>query len=116
MLLDLLGGAVPEEDALECGECEVEDDGDDRHEHGAAEYLHEVALGEAVEDVPAEPPKETYAAMVAVATTWMSASRSPVMIRGSARGSSTWKRTWCQRIPWPRAASRTSGSTAVIPA
>ncbi len=106
--------AVSEKESLEGGQAQVQHDGDDSHKHRPAQHLHEIPLGEPVEDVPAQPPKDTYAAMVAVATTWMRARRRPVMIRGSARGNSTWNSTWWPRMPWPRAASFTSGSTAVM--
>lgn len=43
-----------EEDAVQGGERQVEYDGDDRDEDGTTEHLDEIALGEAVEDVPAE--------------------------------------------------------------
>src|SRR5205809_4594281 len=52
-----LGSAVAEEEALEAAQQQVEEYGDHGDQHRAAEHLHEVALGEAVEDVPAEAPE-----------------------------------------------------------
>ncbi|MDQ0746418.1 hypothetical protein QF034_000649 [Streptomyces africanus] len=49
-----LGSAVSEEEALEGAQQQIEYDGHGGDQHRPAEHLHEVALGQAVEDVTAE--------------------------------------------------------------
>ncbi len=62
------------------------------------------------------PPRATYAAMVAVEITCSVELRMPPMISGRALGSSTPSSTSRPRIPMPRAASTTAGSTLRTPA
>ena len=61
------------------------------------------------------PPHPVYAASVAVATTAIAAVRIPAHTSGSAIGASTPRRSCRPDMPMPRAASRTSGSTATMP-
>ena len=61
------------------------------------------------------PGPATSAAIVAVAHSCTSASRTPVRTTGIASGSSTVRNTLLPRIPMPRAASTTSRSTSVMP-
>src|SRR6266700_822676 len=63
-----------------------------------------------VMNVP-RPPLATRAPSVAVAMIWTEAVRMPAMITGPASGSSTWRSTSRCRMPIPRAASTTAGST-----
>ena len=58
------------------------------------------------------PGPATSAAMVAVAHTCTSASRMPLVISGSASGSSTRKNFWAPVIPMPSAACFTSAGTS----
>jgi hypothetical protein len=62
------------------------------------------------------PPSATYAAIVAVEITCSTELRIPPMISGRAFGSSTPSSTSRPRIPIPRAASTTAGSTLRTPA
>ena len=56
------------------------------------------------------------AAIVAVATIWRAAERSPENTRGIAHGSSTRSSTVGPVMPIPLAASRAAGSTLSTPA
>ena len=62
------------------------------------------------------PPRPTYAAMVAVAHTCSVALRRPLMISGSAIGTSARNSTCIGRMPIPTAASTADRSTDRMPA
>ncbi len=63
---------------------------------------------------PSVPPPSR-AASVAVATTCTAAVRMPVIISGTARGSSARSTTWRSSMPIARADSTTSRSTSRKP-